>query len=285
MAQLSKKFIKDNAVGAAKIRLENDAYLKARNFADSGDNNILKSNASDRIEFASVPQMTADGLVANDLVRLSQLAGLGKAKEAVKTVALVDIDLAVAADPNPINGYSAANGSRILLAGQTASEENGIYIAVDTTDPTTWTRATDYDNVIEIPGSFTVVQFGNDAGEVYLTTSTPAVLGTNAILFIKKAAGASLNVKEYTKDLDGTDITNQYIDLPFAVQGASASDNSVSLSVLGGGGPQLKGTDYSVSLTGGVAGVTRITFLNDLATAGASALDATDFVIVHYSHV
>jgi len=285
MAQLSKKFIKDNAVGAAKIRLENDAFLKARNFADSGDNNILKSNASDRIEFASVPQMTTDGLVANDLVRLSQLAGLGKAKEAVKTVALVDIDLAVAADPNPINGYTAANGSRILLAGQTASEENGIYDMVDATDPTTWTRSTDYDNVIEIPGSFTVVQFGNDAGEVYLTTSTPAVLGTNAILFIKKAAASSLNVKEYTKDLDGTDITNQYIDLPFAVQGASASDNSVSLSVLGGGGPQRKGTDYSVSLTGGVAGVTRITFLNDLATAGASALDATDFVIVHYSHV
>jgi hypothetical protein len=284
MAQLSKKFIKDNAVGAAKIRLENDSYLKARNFADSGDNNILKSNASDRIEFASVPQSTSDALAANDLVRYSQFAGLGKAKEAVATVALADIDLAVAADPNPVSGHSMATGARILLAGQTASEENGIYVAVDETDPTTWIRATDYDAVTEIPGTFTVVQFGSEAGEVYLTTSTPAVIDVNAILFIKKAASSSLNVKEYTKDLDGTDITNQYIDLPFAVQGASASDNSVSLFVLGGG-TQLKGTDYSVSLTGGVAGVTRISFLNDLATAGVSELDATDFVIVHYSHV
>ena len=73
MAQLQKKFIADNAVGAAKIRLENDANLKARNAANSADVNILKVNASDRVEFASVPQSTSDAAVGNDLVRYSQL--------------------------------------------------------------------------------------------------------------------------------------------------------------------------------------------------------------------
>jgi len=287
MAQLSKKFIKDDAVGAAKIRLENNAYLKARNFADSGNNNILKSNASDRIEFASVPQSTSDALVANDLVRYSQIAtaleGM-KPKTAVAVESLVDIDLSVAADPNPITGYTLLDGQRILLAGQTATEENGIYDAVDAQDPTTWVRSADYNAVSEIPGSYTAVQFGTNAGAVYLTTSSPAILNTDPILFIKKPDAATVIVQEYTRDLDATDITNQYIDLPFAAQGNSASDNSVHLSVVGGP-VQQKTVDYTVSLTGGVAGVTRITFIAALATGGVSELDATDFVTVHFSHI
>lgn len=50
MAQIKKKFIGNNEVGAAKIRLENASYLRARNAANSADVNILRLNASDVAE-------------------------------------------------------------------------------------------------------------------------------------------------------------------------------------------------------------------------------------------
>ena len=80
--------------------------------------------------------------------------------------------------------------------------------------------------------------------------------------------------------LDGTDITNQYVDL------AQVCHSAGSISLVPVGGPeQLQGTDYTVSLTGGAGGVTRISFAGDLATAGDAALIATDKIIVKYSYL
>jgi hypothetical protein len=78
--------------------------------------------------------------------------------------------------------------------------------------------------------------------------------------------------------LDGTDITNQYIDL--AVE---AKVDSIQLLVAGAGAV-LEGASYqySVSYTGGPGGETRITFLNELATGGASELVATDVLQIQY---
>lgn len=86
MAQISTKFIADlaistakiaaNAVSEAKMRLSNNAFFKARNAANSADVDILKVNASDKIEFGSVPQVTADPTAANDLARKSYVDGL-----------------------------------------------------------------------------------------------------------------------------------------------------------------------------------------------------------------
>jgi hypothetical protein len=72
MAQVKKKFIGADQVDETKIRLTNNVNLRARNAANSADVNIAKVNASDRIEFASVPQVTADAATGNDLVRKSQ---------------------------------------------------------------------------------------------------------------------------------------------------------------------------------------------------------------------
>lgn len=67
MAQIIKKFIADDSVADEKIRLDNNAYLKARNAADSGNVNLLKVNASDVIEFASLPQSSGTPSTGNDL--------------------------------------------------------------------------------------------------------------------------------------------------------------------------------------------------------------------------
>lgn len=83
--------------------------------------------------------------------------------------------------------------------------------------------------------------------------------------------------------LSGTDITNQYVDLAHAATGSSASVNSISLNVVGGP-QQQKTVDYTVSLTGGSGGVTRITFAGDLATGGGAALIAADILMFSYSY-
>ena len=104
MAQISTKFIADlaistakiaaNAVSEAKMRLSNNAFFKARNAANSADVDILKVNASDKIEFGSVPQVTADPSAANDLARKSYVDGLVVAASyGVETFTLIAGDI------------------------------------------------------------------------------------------------------------------------------------------------------------------------------------------------
>lgn len=64
-----------------------------------------------------------------------------------------------------------------------------------------------------------------------------------------------------------------------------AKTNSITFYVRGGGVQQEGASyDYSVSYTGGAGGNSRITFLNDLATGGLSALVAGDIVVVQYQY-
>lgn len=92
------------------------------------------------------------------------------------------------------------------------------------------------------------------------------------------ASGATNNKETFT--LSGTDITNQYIDFAQV-----ARTGSVHL-IVKGGPATLEGAsyDYSLSYTGGAGGKTRLTFLNDLATGGASALVAGDILQVVYEY-
>jgi hypothetical protein len=193
---LSTQNIGDDQVTDTKILLANAAYLRGRNAANSADINIVEVNASDRILFGSVPQSPSDASTANDLVRFSQLATLTesiKPKTSVVVASTANINLAVAADPSPIDGHTIANGDRVLLWQQTAPAENGIYDAVTATDPTTWVRSADFNAVSEIPGSYTSVQFGTlYQGVVFVTTSTPVTLGTDPIVFVYRPGAASL---------------------------------------------------------------------------------------------
>lgn len=408
MAQIQKKFIADNAVDETKIRLSNTGSLKARNAADSADVNILSVDASDRIVFASVPQVPGDASSPNDLVRYAQLVALSeglKPKQAVIVASTANIDLTSGTDPGAIDGHTLADGDRILLKDQTNAAENGIYVAVTAVTPSTWVRSADFNNVSEIQGAYTAVEFGTiSQGYIYITTSAPAVLGTDPIIFVfrpspatltggdmitvtggsisvdlatvsglqstnpgnaagqlqvkleasspslqidgsnqlgvkldpsgsivkgaggvavqleasnpslqissnalgvkldpagaivKGASGVAVAVDGVTvklsgntvtaqkyasekKTLNSTDITNQYVDLSFAISDTA----SVSLVVMGGV-MQNNGVDYTVSATGGAGGVGRISFTGDLGTGGSAALVSGDILVVGYSH-
>ena len=58
------KFIDSNSVTGTQIRLDNDQWLRGRNFANTGDLNILKVTSTDLIEFKTTPYVEGQGKLA-----------------------------------------------------------------------------------------------------------------------------------------------------------------------------------------------------------------------------
>jgi hypothetical protein len=278
MAQIVKKFIGDNQVSDEKVRLDNADYLRARNAANSGDVNIIRVNSSDVREIAGDLSMVSNKIInlatptnaadaaTKDYVD-SVAGGSSVAKAAVRVVSLSNLDLDGA---ETVDGISLSNNDRILVAGQTAPAENGIYI-VNTAAP--WARASDADAVSEFPiGAMIIVREGDTYEQTlwYQSSAQPSTLGTDPITYGRETRLA--NKESLT--LNGTDITNQYKDLAF-----EAKPDSLLLVV--SGVVQSEGDDYTLSI---VSDVTRITFAGDLATAGASALISGDVLKVQYQY-
>lgn len=191
------------------------------------------------------------------------------AKAGVKAVSTVNI--ALDETTTNVGGTPLLDGDRVLVTAQTASADNGIYVASTTT---TWVRADDANSSGDFIPGFLVEVFSNNYLSKTLWTfdqqpNISFTLGSDAVLFAK------LTVKpgRETVLLDGTDITNQYRDLNTLVQ-----EDSVQLFVRGGGLMEA-GTDYTLST---VAGVTRLTFAGDLATGGLAALIAGDTIQITY---
>ncbi len=87
-----------------------------------------------------------------------------------------------------IDGTTVVVGYRILIGGQTAALQNGIYTVTTVgTASTNWvlTRAIDYDEAAEILlGTFTSIQRGLSLiGRSYIQANTSITVGTTSILF------------------------------------------------------------------------------------------------------
>jgi len=68
--------VKDDGIDGSKILLDNNQMMRAKNFADDGQVEILKVNASDRIEFASLPQSGATPSSSDDLTNKAYVDGV-----------------------------------------------------------------------------------------------------------------------------------------------------------------------------------------------------------------
>lgn len=106
------------------------------------------------------------------------------------------------------------------------------------------------------------VSIGSDTGGKLYTLNSFGV---------ETPIGNAFNKENIT--LSGTDITNQYVDLAHLV-----ISNSLSMFITKTA--QVEGDDYVLSTVGSV---TRLTFNNDLATGGVSALVAGNILNIQYS--
>lgn len=346
MTQITKKFIGNDQVDDTKIKLNNNAALRARNAANTADVALLKLNASDVPQFDTVPVVAAAAPIPSTSKQFATIeyvqntvAAKGDAKDSVDYLADVNVPLTGAL--LTVDGGTPTAGMRIALTAQTTASQNGVY-TLGIAGTYALTRASDSNTNAQVTsGMFFMVTQGTvyQGYEALLTTPDAIVLDTTALTFVKypstvavtggdmvlktgnvftvdlqalgglessnpgNAAGqlraktdqAALEKDKSTR-LDATtgavsgrrskkasltlvagDITNQFVDLPDV-----AGDSSVQLMVAGAGA-QIEGTDYTVNYTGGAASKTRITFAGGLATAGASALVATDVLSVFYT--
>jgi hypothetical protein len=227
MTQIVTKFIQDNAVTGAKIRLANAEMLRARNAANTADVNILTVNTSNNVEFQALPYAlsslaipTAPKQFATIEYINNYIAGKGQAKNAVQYLADVNVSgtftvgsssagaTLVGASQLVVDGKSftaaevnAATPMRIALTGQTAGLQNGIYdLTAATGSSFTLTRSFDFTTA---NGATTSVSTGDyffvTSGTVYsgyevlLTTSNPITVDTTSLVFATYPTAVSLS--------------------------------------------------------------------------------------------
>jgi len=97
-----------------------------------------------------------------------------------------NVDLTSSTDPNPIDGVTLDDGDDVLPKDQTDASENGIYHCTTATDPTTWSRRSDFDEDDEVfPGVRVMASEGtiNGQHEFTLTTTGDITLGTTDLTF------------------------------------------------------------------------------------------------------
>lgn len=229
MSQIIRKFITSDAVDGTKVKLQNNQYLRARNAADSADINIIKVNASDVIEFASMPQSSATPSAANDLVNKAYVDATSSGLDIKVSVRAATTAAITLSGAQTIDGVSVIAGNRVLVKDQAAGEDNGIYVAA----AGAWSRASDADVSAEVTaGMFTFVEEGTVNGDIgyVLATDNPIVLGTTALVFTAftgvsaLVAGAGLTKTGNTVDVVAGDTSIT----------ANANDIVVNLATNGG---------------------------------------------------
>ncbi len=132
----------------------------------------------------------ADGTAASDGATYGQLTAAvqGMAwKTAVRAAASTNVSLA--APGATIGGVTLATGDRVLLYGQTAAAENGIYIW--SASGAVLTRATDADTADELENASVFVNEGAAAGTAWNQTADTVTVGTTSLTWVQFGAGSS----------------------------------------------------------------------------------------------
>lgn len=200
----------------------------------------------------------------------SVAAGAGNAPwTAVRAVSTSNITLSGA---QTIDGVSLVAGNRVLVAGQTTTSANGIYLVA----AGAWTRATDADASDEFaPGRQVFVEGGtayDNSGWAYIGAASPT-LGTTAITFTQVSglgqitAGAGLTKTGNTIDV-GTASSSRIV--------VNADNIDLAASGVGSGGTYTKVTvDTYGRVTAGATATA--------ADVGAQASDATLTALAAYN--
>ncbi len=107
-------------------------------------------------------------------------------KDSVRVATAANVNLA--APGANVDGVAMAAADRILLMGQTAPAENGIYVWNGAATPAT--RALDMNLAAEVEQAIATVEEGTFAGASYRQTQVNVTLGTTALAWTVFGAGA-----------------------------------------------------------------------------------------------
>lgn len=117
---------------------------------------------------------------------------------------------------------------------------------------------------------------GNDAGQLRIKVDQRTSIKKTTRL--NPTNGAIESRGSFTKEvtLSSTDISNGFVDLDH-----EAEEYSVGMLVEDGPVVQIN-QHFTVNYTGGAGGVTRVTFINTLASAGSTPLETGEKLVINY---
>jgi hypothetical protein len=196
MSQITTKWIAANAVDDTKIRLTNAGWLRARNFANSADINILEIDASNVLQLGQRPYLSGVGMATLD-------DSLLKAPVAAVATTNILLDGSV----TTIDGYSLTNGQRVLVQNQTLSANNGIYIV----SSSPWVRSSDLlaSDAFKAGVEVAVLNGTSYSNTSWYLTLVAVVIGTDPVLFQPNGSSGSSFANRALSNLTSPTAINQ----------------------------------------------------------------------------
>ena len=164
-----------------------------------------------------------------------------------------------------IDGIPLNTGDRILVKNQTSAQENGVYVAAQSS----WTRAVDLDSWTEVPGAFIFVEEGiTQADTAWVSTSDQGgTLDTTPINWVQFTSAADI--------IAGAGLTRTGNSLAITAVGTPGSYNNVTVNSLGqvtsGSNVAYLTGNQSITLTGDVTGTGANAITTTLSNTGVSA--------------
>lgn len=120
-----------------------------------------------------------------------------------------------------VDGQVLVAGDRVLVKDQTATSANGIYVVA----AGAWTRATDVDAWDELPGAFTFVEQGTQAGTGWACSVVPTgVLGTDPVAFSQFSGAGTVQAG------DGINVTGTMISAVGTADRISVSASGIDIA-------------------------------------------------------
>jgi hypothetical protein len=173
-----------------------------------------------------------------------------------------------------IDGVTLVAGDRVLLMGQTAGAENGVYVWNGAA--VAMTRATDADTSAEVTaGLFTFVSEGTANGNkgFVLTTDDPIVLGTTALTFTQFTGAGT-----YIGTANRITITGTQIDIAATYTGQASI---TTLGTIGTGTWQGTGIGIAYGGTGATTAAAARVNLGATGKYTTTIGGATTFTLTH----
>lgn len=172
-------------------------------------------------------------------------------KESVVAASTANLENLASIDAS-LDGVSLSNGDRVLLKDQSSASQNGIYVYTSGS----LARAVDFDDAVEVNGGEYVFVKGGSlwAATAWVVTSSPAVIGTDAITWTQVAgAGKSLNSAYLTGNSISTSGGNNVIIAGSERLQVTASSGVSISNALSAGATTLTSASVTGALSVGAA--------------------------------
>jgi len=161
-----------------------------------------------------------------------------------------------------IDGYSVLAGNRVLVKNQTATADNGIYVA----SASAWTRATDMDVWAEVPGAYTVVLNGSQANTAWVSTSADTgTIGVTPITWVQFSG-----VSTYYAGTGLTLTSNTFSITPVGTASTYGSASAVPVFTTNASGQVTSVTNTTIAIAN-----TQVSGLGTMSTQNANAVVIT----------